>query len=589
MLTDGAEDAQMDVGGWLRKLGLEQYEPAFRENKIDSTILPRLTADDLKDLGVTSVGDRRRLLDAIALLRSEVGPVAEGTAGPGAAVRRGGDGSLGSDAERRQLTVMFCDLVGSTALSARLDPEDMREIIGAYHRCCSENIVRAGGFVAKFMGDGVLAYFGYPQAHEDDAERSVRGALDLAEAVPKLQTSQDAALQVRIGIASGLVVVGDLIGEGVAQEHGVVGETPNLAARLQAVAAPGQVVIAQSTGRLTAGQFDYHNLGRVTLKGMAEPVQAWQVTGATAVQSRFEAQHETSLTPLVGRKEELELLLRRWRQAASGEGHVVLLSGEPGIGKSRLMVALQEWLQPEPHTRLRYFCSPRHRDSTLYPFIAQLEHAAGFLHKDPAEAKLSKIDALLVRAEERAGETAALFAELLGVPARARYPPLPPDPQRRREMTLVALLSQLEGLARQRPVLTIFEDAHWADSTSLELLDRTVERVARLPVLVVITFRPEFAAPWISQSHVTSLSLRHLAERETTSLVGKITAGKALPPEVLNRIVERTDGIPLFVEEMTKSVIESGLLCEEAGGYALTGPLPPLAIPSSLQASLMAR
>jgi class 3 adenylate cyclase len=372
----------MDVGGWLRKLGLEQYEPAFRENKIDSAILPRLTAEDLKDLGVALVGDRRRLLEAIASLRDETAP-----SGAGAAIaRRGapapdaGGSPLGGDAERRQLTIMFCDLVGSTALSAELDPEDMREIIGAYHRCCVEQIAKAGGFVAKYMGDGVLAYFGYPQSHEDDAERAVRAALGLADAVPKLRSGQK--LQVRIGVATGLVVVGDLIGEGAAREQSVIGETPNIAARLQALAEPGRVVISHSTRTLAGGLFEYGDLGGVALKGLNDPIRAWRVIGVSAVQSRFEAQHQSGLTPLVGREEELELLLRRWRQAASGEGRVILISGEPGIGKSRLVAELQERLQSEVHTRLRYFCSPHHTDSAFYPTIAHLEKAAGFERHD---------------------------------------------------------------------------------------------------------------------------------------------------------------------------------------------------------------
>ena len=401
--------AAMDVGGWLRKLGLEQYEAAFRENKIDDTVLPSLTAEDLKDLGVGFVGDRRKLLDAIAALRAQVSaPTPPLSVAPLAT-----DNAAKDTAERRQLTVLFCDLVGSTALSARLDPEDMREIIGVYHRCCANLITKAGGFVAKYMGDGVLAYFGYPQAHEDDAERGVRAALALTEAVPKLHTERDTTLQVRVGLATGLAVVGDLIGEGDARERGVVGDTPNLAARLQALAEPGQVVISNSTRHLTGGTFSYGDLGKVRLKGLADPVQAWQVTGTTE-QSRFEAQHESSLTPLVGREEELELLLRRWQRAKSGEGQVVLLSGEPGIGKSRLTVTLEERLQGEPYTPLRYFCTPQHTDSALYPIISQLERAAQLERNDTRNAKLDKLIALLAPGQER---DIQLLAELLSIAA----------------------------------------------------------------------------------------------------------------------------------------------------------------------------
>ena len=420
---------------------------------------------------------------------------------------------LGSEAERRQLTVMFCDLVGSTSLSARLDPEDMREIIGAYHHCCAELIEGAGGFVAKYMGDGVLAYFGYPQAHEDDAERAVRAALGLTAAIPKLQIGSDAPLEVRVGVATGLVVVGDLVGRGDAQERGVVGDTPNLAARLEALAEPGQVVISEGTRRLARGLFDYDDLGRIPLKGLTDPVQAWRVLGPRAVESRFEAQHETSLTPLVGRDEELDLLLRRWRRAAGGEGCVVLLSGEPGIGKSRLTVALEERLGHEPHTRLRHFCSPQHGDSALYPVVVQLERAAGFARHDPPQARLDKLEALLGKQPGDESDV-QLLAELLSIPTGDRWPPLDWSPQRQKEKTFEALLRQLEMLSRHQPVLAVYEDVHWIDPSSRELLDLTVERVAQLPVLLVITFRPEFHRPWTGLAHVSTLSLSRLGRRE---------------------------------------------------------------------------
>jgi class 3 adenylate cyclase len=395
---------------------------------------------------------------------------------------------------------MFCDLVGSTALSARLDPEDMREIIGAYHRSCAEQIKKAGGFVAKYMGDGVLAYFGYPQAHEDDAERAVRAGLGLVEAIPKLRTSDGASLQVRVGVATGLVVVGDLIGEGDAQERGVVGETPNLAARLQASAAPDQVIISHSTRRLAGGMFAYRDLGQISLKGLSEATKAWQVLGTSAVQDRFEAQHETGFTPLIGRSDELELLLRRWSHAKSGEGQVVLLSGEPGIGKSRLTAALLERLATEPHTRLRYFCSAQRTDSALYPIISQMERAARLGHDDTTQAKLDKLDALLAPTSTSA-QDAALFAEMLSLPNDGRYPVLEFTPQQRRQRTLEALISQLEALTRQTPVLMIFEDAHWTDPTSLEAFGRVVDRIQTLHVLLIVTFRPEFDPPWIGRPY----------------------------------------------------------------------------------------
>src|SRR5271168_3630611 len=395
----------MDVGDWLCSLGLGQYETLFRQNDIDAEVLSELTEGDLEKFGV-SFGHRKRLLKAIASLGST-----ETAVKPAAPVAL----QTSTDAaERGQLTVMFCDLVGSTAMSARLDPEDLRGIIGAYHRCCAERIEREGGFVAKYMGDGVLAYFGYPRAHEHDAERAVQAGLAIVEAAPKLVTAAGAPLHVRVGIATGLVVVGDLIGSGEAQERGIVGETPNLAARLQAMAEPNTVVIAESTRQLLGNLFELEDLGAKDLKGIAGPARAWAAIRASSVESRFEAMHSTGLTALVGREEELELLVRRWSMAKTGEGQVVLLSGEGGIGKSRLTAALLEHLATEPHTRLRYFCSPQHTDSAFYPIIGQMERAAGLVHDDKPKAKLDKLDAVLALASTSV-EDAALFAEMLSL------------------------------------------------------------------------------------------------------------------------------------------------------------------------------
>jgi class 3 adenylate cyclase/predicted ATPase len=480
---------------------------------------------------------------------------------------------------------MFSDLVGSTALSARMDPEDLREVISAYQRCVAETVRRFGGFVARYMGDGVLVYFGYPAAHEDDAERAVRSGLALIDAVATLPAPQH--LQVRVGVATGTVVVGDIVGSGEAQEHDIVGETPNLAARLQGIASPNTVVIAEAARRLLGNLFELQDLGPKELKGIAGPVKAFAVLRASSVESRFEAMHPGGLTELVGREEELDLLLRRWAKARIGEGQVVLLSGEAGIGKSRLTAALLERLSGEAHTRLRYFCSPQHTDSAFYPISGQMERAAGLAHDDKPQAKLDKLDAVLAQTSTST-EDAALFAEMLSLANDGRYPALELAPEQRRQRTLEALTLQLAELARRQPVLMIFEDAHWTDPTSLEVLGRTVDRVKTLSVLLIVTFRPEFDAPWVGQSHVTSLTLNRLGEREAAAIIAHLAGNKVLPADVLAEIIERTDGIPLFVEEMTKAVLEA----ENEGAARRTAaavPSPAMAVPASLHASLMAR
>ena len=449
---------------------------------------------------------------------------------------------------------MFSDLVGSTALSARMDPEDLREVISAYQKCVAETVQRFGGFVAKYMGDGVLIYFGYPQAHEDDAERAVRAGLELVAAVGALKTH--APLQTRVGIATGLVVVGDLIGSGASQEQAIVGETPNLAARLQGIAEPNRVVIAESTRKLVGNLFELEDLGAQDLKGIAGPARAWAVLRASSAEGRFEAMHATGLTDLVGREEELDLLLRRWSKAKTGEGQVVLLSGEAGIGKSRLTAALLERLASEPNTRLRYFCSPQHTDSALYPIISQMERAAGFAHDDTGQAKLDKLDTVLAQSFT-SRQDAALFAEMLSLPNDGRYPKLELGPQARRQKTLEALTAQLEALSSSNPVLMIFEDAHWIDPTSLEAVGRAVDRIRTLRVLLIVTYRPEFEPPWIGRPHVTALTLNRLGEREIAAMIDRVTGNKLLPANIRQDIIERTDGIPLFAEEITKAALEA--------------------------------
>jgi class 3 adenylate cyclase/tetratricopeptide (TPR) repeat protein len=565
----------MDVAAWLKDLDLERYVSAFRDNDIDAEVLLKLTAEDLISIGVTSVGHRRKLLDAIARLGMGV-PTAVATApAPGAPAQ--------GEAERRQLTVMFCDLIGSTALSTRHDPEDLRELVGDYHRATAETVRRFDGFVAKYMGDGVLIYFGYPQAHEDDAERAVRAALAVIEAVGRLPARED--LRVRVGIATGLAVVGDLTGEGAAQERGVVGETPNLAARLQALATPNTLVIAEATRRQIGELFDLKDLGPQQLAGFAEPQRAWRVLGESGKVSRFEALRSRE-TPLVGRDEEVELLRRRWEQAKSGEGRVVLISGEPGIGKSRLTAALSAHIESEPHTRLRYFCLPHHQDSALYPFNSQLERAAGFTRDDTVDAKLGKLRALLAPGT-RDDDDFTLLSELLSLPSSAANLNL--SPQRRREKLFEALLNQLEAEARHGPVLMVFEDAHWIDPTSGELLDLSVDRVQHLPVMLMITFRPEFQPPWSGRSYVMNLALNRLGERDGEALVRKLAGNAALTAEIVAEIVERTDGVPLFVEELTKAVLESAGQSDQVATVLGAASLAAHSVPATLHASLMAR
>jgi class 3 adenylate cyclase len=563
---------ERDIRRWLAKQGLAKYAETFASNAIGVDVLPELTDADLKDIGIP-LGDRKRLLKAIASAKkSSVVPI---TAGPSP-----------TDAERRQVTVMFSDLVGSTALSARMDPEDLREVISAYQKCVAETVHRFDGFVARYLGDGVLVYFGYPQAHEDDAERAVRAGLELIAAVTGLKTR--ASLQTRVGIATGLVVVGDLIvGSGDTQERDIIGETPNLAARLQSIAEPNMVVIAESTRRLLGNLFELQHLGARDLKGIAGPVQASVALRPSSVASRFEALRASGLTDLVGREEECELLLQRWSRAKTGEGQVVLLSGEPGIGKSRLTAALLERLAAEPHIRLRYFCSPQHTDSALFPIIGQMQRAAGMAHDDTPGARLDKLDALLAQTST-AIEDAALIAEMLSLPNDGRYPALDLAPPERRQRTLDALVRQLEALTRSNPVLLIFEDAHWTDPTSLELFSRTVDRIRTLRVLLIVTFRPEFEPPWIGRPYVTPLTINRLAEREVGAMIDRLVGNKLIPASVRLDIIERTDGIPLFVEEMTKAVLEAD--SQRAAERTVAAvPSPALAVPASLHASLMAR
>ncbi|MCK1606571.1 AAA family ATPase [Bradyrhizobium sp. 166] len=574
----------MDIAEWLRSLGLERYTRAFQEAEVTPDVLQDLTEADLRELGLP-LGPRKTVLKAIQARMSSIASVATDAGEPTEWTRP----SLPSEADRRQLTVMFVDLVGSTALASGRDPEELSDLMQAYHNAVAGEIARFEGHIAKLLGDGVLAYFGWPRAHEDEAERAVRAGLRVTKAVASLTEPGGVALAARVGIATGLVVVGELIGEGEARERAVIGETPNLAARLQSLAEPGDVVIAESTRRLLAEAFIYQDLGTVPLKGFPEPVQAWLVSGEGAAESRFDAQHGMATTALVGRDQELALLLERWEQAKEREGQIVLLGGEAGIGKSRLVRALRDHLAGAPHTPLSHFCSPFHTSTALYPVIGLLERAAGIRREDAPEQQLDKLEAMLALATSDVHESAPVLADLLAIPTGERYSPLALSPHQKKERTFQALLEQIQGLAARQPLLAVYEDVHWADPTMLELLDRAVDEVQQLPILIIITFRPEFVPRWAGHGHVTALSLSRLGRRQGATVVDRITGGKILPQEVLEQILAKTDGVPLFVEELTKAVLESGLLKDRGSYYELIGPLPPLAIPTTLQDSLMAR
>ncbi len=558
---------------WLQSIGLEQYSETFHENSIDLDVVGRLDDNDLRELGV-KLGDRKRILAAVKALELADTSI-HSLPTPST-----------SEAERRQLTVMFCDLVGSTELSQKLDPEALRELMRAYQQTCGQLIDKYDGHVAQYLGDGLMVYFGWPQAHEDDAERAIRAGLEILEAIKQLQAPEP--LHVRVGIATGPVVVGETGAGDASVPKVAVGETPNVAARVQGLADADCIVIAESTRHLLGSTFELSDLGAHALKGIAEPVSAWAVIGLAASEGRFEA-HAQQLTPLVGRKEELSLVLRRWEQAKHGEGRVVMLSGESGIGKSRMLQELNEHVADEPHIRLRYQCSPYHVNTALYPVIERFEQAAGFSNTDSTADKLDKLEAMLARDSVDVATVAPLFAALLSIDTGERYPAHRMSPQKQKEATLKALADRVVGFAAQEPLLMLFEDAHWIDPTTQELFDLIAQMVVSQRVLLVFTHRPGYQSHWSGYGHVLSLALTRLGRAEVTALVAKVTGGATFPDEVLDQIVAKADGVPLFVEELTKTVIESGLLARGASGFELTGELSSLAIPSTLQDSLMAR
>jgi predicted ATPase/class 3 adenylate cyclase len=556
----------------------------FAENEIDFDALPHVTEEDLKEIGI-ALGARRKLIAAVAQLISESPSEPELTSDS--------TRDVGAEAERRQLTVMFCDLAEYTALSERLDPEDLREILSAYHETCSEIVTQYDGHIAKYIGDGLLVYFGYPQAHEDDPQRAVRAGLEIVVGVANLGQRFGGAttteLAVHLGIHTGLVVVGEMGAGSTREETAIVGETPNIAARLEGLAEPGRLLISESTYSLTEGLFICEALGSQSLKGITVPVNVYSVKRETDARSRFEVAARRGLMPLVGREQEIALLLDRWEQAKEGEGQVVLLSGEAGIGKSRIVRMLRDRVAAEDPVRLRYQCSPYHTNSALYPIIDQLERASGFARDDTSDIKLDKLRSLLEQSLAGSTESISLLAALLSIPTEGHFAPLELSPDQQKERTLAALIDQMDGLMKNRSALMIFEDAHWIDPTTQELLNTIVDRTQWATALIVITHRPVFTAPWGGHPNVTSLTLNRLSRRQSQEMINTLTANKPLPTEVLNQILAKTDGVPLFIEELTKAVLEGHLLEEERDRYVLTAPLPPLAIPATLHDSLVAR
>ena len=559
----------MDVGTWLNGLGLGQYEAVFRENEIDADVLNELTDQHLNDLGVP-LGHRLKMLRAIRELQAA-------------------EAKPHDAADRRQLTVMFCDLVDSTALTAQLDPEDMADLIRAFQGAVMAATARFDGHVARWLGDGAVVYFGYPRAHEDDAERAARTSIALVQAVGNLRCERGIELRVRIGISTGLVIVGELVGEGDARERGVIGDTPNLASRLQALAEPDTVVVSESTRRLLGRAFELEALGLQQLKGFKTPVPAWSITHEIENVSRFEASRSETLTPFVGREHEVARLLDCWRKATEGQGQVALLSGEAGIGKSRILAVVRERIGADRLAVLRYQCSPHHINDAFYPVIGQIWRGAGFVSGEPTAVRLRKLETMIAHARLDLSEIVPYLASLLAIPTNGRYPALEMAPNEVKERTAAAMISVVVEMAKTSPVLVLLEDAHWIDPTSLELLGRLIDSASNLPIFIVVTYRPEFTAPWVGRANVTALALNRFARSQAVTMIGQITSGKTLPAEVLDQIVAKTDGVPLFVEELTKSVLESGLLREESGDYVLAATLTPLAIPSTLHDSLTAR
>ena len=580
------------VGQWLQSHGFGKYTDVFAANDVGLDVLADLTDDHLKELGIT-VGDRIRFKRAIKdWLPEQHGPTSAANAG-----KAGADAATpatSGEGERRQLTVMFSDLVGSTKLSTRLDPEDMQDVIRAYQNCVSGAVRQFDGFVAKFMGDGVLIYFGYPQAHENDAERAIRAGLAILDDLDDLNattgTRFGVTLAVRVGIATGPVVVGDIVGEGASEEAAVIGETPNLAARLQALANPNEVVVSSGTRELQGNQFEFEDLGSHEIKGIGASVQAWRVLAEADAEALFETGLNKGVSPLVGRQEELGLLSRSWETGKRGRGQVILLQGEGGIGKSRLVDALRAQITSQPHTWVAIRCSPYHTNAMLYPVIEHMKRVFGWSGEDDVEQKLSKLEAALGTQSLPLDEAVPLFASLMSLPVPAeRYPPIDVSATQMREQILDALANWLLEEAERQPVLQVWEDLHWADPTTLDLAKLYIQQSPTVSMLNIFTYRPDFMPPWTMRSHMTPITLNRLEQPEAEALVLNHAGGKRLPTEVVRHIIEKADGVPLYVEELTKSILESDALQEKEDHYEISGSLADIVIPASLHDSLMAR
>jgi class 3 adenylate cyclase/tetratricopeptide (TPR) repeat protein len=573
-----------DIVDWLTELGLAKHAPLFTEAEIDFSTLSDIEEGDLKELGLP-LGPRKKIWGAIKRLGEEHETASKPLAESPVAATPPETISPKSDAERRHLTVMFVDLVGSTEMATRMDAEDMREVITSYQNTVAGVVSRFEGFVAKFMGDGVLCYFGWPRANEDDAERAVRAGLSIINAVKNTKAPNGSPLSTRVGIATGVVIVGDLIGSGATQEAAVVGETPNLAARLQGVAGLNQLVVASETQRLLGAVFELHPLGGQDLKGMSGFVDAYLVKGETVVQSRFAARQSGAMTPIVGREREIELMTERWAKAHTGQGQMVIVSGEAGIGKSRITQAVIEEVAKDDHTRMTYQCSPYHADSAFYPITQQMSFAAGLAPSDSADARLDKLETLLGKDQD----TLRLLAPILGLNGETRYGALDLTPAQQRAQTMKALAELMVLQAAEKPVLLVFEDLHWIDPTSQELLDILLDQITDQPIMILATARPTFEYGFGGHPIVTKFALNRLGKDQIGSIVSKLTDGKALPDELMAIIAQRTDGVPLFVEELTKTILESGALKEDGERLVLNGPLSAIAIPATLHDSLMAR